>query len=503
MDIQSQIADLKTRLTEIEDLRSASAVLSWDRATYMPPGGAAARGRQSALLARLRQEKLNDPALGRLLDALQPHGESLPYDSAAAAMLRLARREYDRAQRVPPAFVAQLHQHLGESFAAWRQARPENNFALVRPYLEKTVELSRQYAAFFPEATHPADPFIEQFDYGLNTATVRAVFAELREQLVPLVQALTAQPPADDSCLLQTFPMDQQWSIGLEASQLFGYDMNRGRQDQAPHPFMTSFSIGDVRITTRLRADVFSDAFYSTLHETGHALYEQGVAPELEGTPLAGGASAGMHESQSRLWENLVGRSRAFCEFFYPRLQHAFPAQLGTVPLDTFYRAINKVQRSLIRTDADEVTYNLHVIVRFDLELALLEGQLAVRDLPEAWHARYQSDLGVRAPSDSDGVLQDMHWFYSPVGGRFQGYTLGNMMSAQIFDAASRAIPSLPADIQRGHFTGLRQWLTENVYRHGKKFTAAETLHRATGQPLQVAPYIRYLRQKYGELYAV
>jgi carboxypeptidase Taq len=259
--------------------------------------------------------------------------------------------------------------------------------------------------------------------------------------------------------------------------------------------------LGDVRITTRVKEDDLSDALFSTLHEAGHALYEQGVCRDYEGTPLAGGTSSGVHESQSRLWENLVGRSRGFWTHFYPELQAAFPTQLGQVPLDKFYRAINKVQRSLIRTDADEVTYNLHVMLRFDFELDLLEGRLAVADLPEAWRARFQSDFGIVPPDDRDGVLQDVHWYAGQVGGVFQGYTLGNILSAQFHAAALRAHPEIPGEIGQGEFRSLYGWLKKNVYELGRKFTAAELVERATGGPLSIVPYIEYLRAKYAEIY--
>jgi carboxypeptidase Taq len=292
-----------------------------------------------------------------------------------------------------------------------------------------------------------------------------------------------------------------QLAFGRNVIERFGYDFSRGRQDKTHHPFMTKFSLGDVRITTRVKEDDLSDALFSTLHEAGHAMYEQGIDTRFEGTPLAGGTSAGVHESQSRTWENLVGRSRPFWEFFYPKLKDAFAEQLQGVSLETLYRAINKVQRSLIRTDADEVTYNLHVMIRFDLELALLEGRLAVKELPEAWHARYEEDLGLRAPDDRDGVLQDVHWFGGTVGGMFQGYTLGNVMSAQFFEAALRAHPEIPNEIRQGRFETLHAWLRRNIYRHGSKFTASEIVERATGSPMTIEPYIRYLEAKYGELY--
>jgi carboxypeptidase Taq len=501
--MQDKLTDLKTRLLEINDLNSAAAVLGWDQHTYMPPGGAAARGRQLATLSRLAQEKFVDPVIGKLLDELQPYAESLPYESDEAALIRKTRRDYERAVKVPPAFIAELSEHQSAALQVWAAARPANDFASVRPMLEKTLDLSRRLADFFPGYDHIADPLIDFQDYGMQAASVRAVFAQLREQLVPLVQTITAQPPADDGCLHQHFPEDQQAAFGIAVIKAFGYDFNRGRQDKVAHPFATQFAIGDVRITTRFKDDDFADGFFSTLHESGHAMYEQGVNPAYDGLPLAGGTSAGVHESQSRLWENLVGRSRGFWEHFYPKLQAALPGQFGRVPLETFYRAINKVQRSLIRTDADEVTYNLHVILRFDLELQMLEGSLAIRDLPEAWHARYQSDLGVRAPDDGDGVLQDMHWFYALIGGMFQGYTLGNILSAQFYAKALEARPDIPAQIARGEFSGLHGWLKDNVYQSGSKYTAPELIERVTGGGLDIAPYLQYLRRKYGELYTL
>ena len=501
--METQLQELKARLIEINDLESAAALLEWDQATYMPPGGATARARQLATLRRLAHEKFTDPAIGRLLEALQPYEESLPYDADEAALIRETRREYEKAIKVPPAFVAQLYSHMAASYEVWARARPANHFAATRPYLEKTLELSRQLAEFFPGYQHIADPLIDFSDRGMTTATVRNLFAELRTQLVPIVQAITAQPVADDTCLHQYFPEAQQLAFGLEVIRRFGYDLERGRQDKTLHPFCTKFSLGDVRITTRVNENDLGEALFTTMHEAGHALYEQGICADFEGTPLASGASAGVHESQSRLWENLVGRSRGFWQCFYPRLQAVFPDQLGSVPLETFYRAINKVQRSLIRTDADEVTYNLHVIMRFDLELALLEGHLAVRDLPEAWHERFKADLGIAPADDRDGVLQDVHWYTGVIGGAFQGYTLGNLLSAQLFEAAVRAHPEIPGQIAAGEFGTLHAWLKANIYQHGRKYTPLELIERATGTPLRIEPYIRYLRQKYGELYAL
>jgi len=499
--METKLQELKTRLIEINDLESAAALLSWDQSTYMPPGGAAARARQMATLGQLAHEKFTDPAIGKLLEDLRPYEESLPYDSNEASLIRVTRRNYERAVKVPPSFVARLSNHTSQTYEIWAKARPANDFAAVQPNLEKTLDLSRQLADFFPGYEHIADPLIDLRDYGMKASILRTLFAELREQLVPLVQAITAQPPADDACLHQTFPEAQQWAFGLEVIKRFGYDFRRGRQDKTLHPFTTRFSIGDVRITTRVKENDLGEALFGTLHEAGHAMYEQGIRPDFEGTPLGEGTSAGVHESQSRLWENLVGHSRGFWEFFYPKLQAVFPDQLGSVSLETFYRAINKVEPSLIRTDADEVTYNLHVMLRFDFELALLEGRLAVRDLPEAWRERYRADLGILPPDDRDGVLQDVHWYAGILGGAFQGYTLGNILSAQFFKAARQAHPEIPAEIEEGEFSMLHGWLKENIYQHGSKYTATELVERITGGPMSTEPYIRYLRTKYGELY--
>jgi len=451
----------------------------------------------------LAHEKSTSLEVGKLLDDLCAYEDNLPYDSDDASLIRLARRDYERATKVPADFIAEISAHTSKSYEVWTAARPANDFAAVIPYLEKTLDYSRRYADFFPGYEHIADPLIDGSDYGMKASTIRAVFAQLREPLVPLVRTITAQPLADDSCLKQHFPENQQLAFGIEVAKKFGYDFQRGRQDKTAHPYMIRFSSGDIRILTRVQERDLSDALFSTLHEVGHGMYEQGNKPDYEGTPLAGGTSSGVHESQSRLWENIVGRSRGFWEHYYPALQAIFGDQLGSVPLETFYRAINKVQRSLIRTDADEVTYNLHVMLRFDLEIELLEGSLAVRDLAQAWRERYESDLGITPPDDRDGVLQDVHWYDNRIGGVFQGYTLGNIMSAQFYEAALKAHPSIPTEIARGDFGLLRGWMRANIYQNGRKFTANELLERTTGGPLDIAPYIRYLQQKFGALYSL
>lgn len=499
--MDDKLNQLKIRLMEIDDLHKANAVLEWDQATQMPSGGAEARGRHMATLSRLAQERFIDPEIGRLLDAVEPYAANLPYESDDAALIRVTRRDYERATRIPPEFIGEFSNHTTQLYQAWTEARPVNDFARVRPLLEKTLDYSRRMADFFPGYEHPIDPLIAEADYGMTAKTVSAVFADLHRELVPLVQAVTSQPPADDSCLRGHFPAADQLAISREIVEQMGFDFQRGRLDLTHHPFETSFAVGDVRINTRVKEDFLGECLYSTIHEAGHGMYEQGVRPDLDGLPIGNGTSSGAHESQSRLWENLVGRSMEFCEYFFPRLQVVFPDQLKDIPVEAFYRAVNKVERSLIRTDADELTYNLHVMLRFDFERDMLEGKLAVKDLPEAWRARFQDDFGLTPPDDRDGVLQDVHWFFGPIGGMFQGYTLGNVMSALFYDAAVKEYPGIPSEIHQGRFATLHTWLKENIYQHGTKFTALELVERITGGPLHIKPYINYLKTKYGAMY--
>jgi carboxypeptidase Taq len=497
---ESKLGELKRRLLEINDLAAAGAVLGWDQSTYMPRGGARARARQGATLSSLAHEKSVDPALGKLLDGLAPYAAGLPYDSDEASLIRIARRDFEKAIRLPSAYVARASALGSASYDAWTRARPSNDFATMLPFLEKAIDLSREYAGYFAPYQHVADPLIDVADEGMTTASVRSLFAGLRSKLIPLVRAICDQPVPGDGCLLGSFSESAQLDFSLSVVKQFGYDTDRGRLDKTHHPFCTKFSSGDVRITTRVDEKLFGDALFSTMHESGHALYEQGVAAALEGTPLGMGTSAGVHESQSRLWENVVGRGRAFWEHFYPALRDSFPDQFRQTGFETFYRAINKVQRSLIRTDADEVTYNLHIMMRFDLELELLEGHLRVKDLPEAWRARME-DLGVAPGDDRDGCLQDVHWYGGTVGGGFQSYTIGNILSAQFYAAAVKAHPGIPLEIANGEFGTLHTWLREHLYQYGRKFQPDEAVVRATGGPMSIAPYLAYLRAKYGELY--
>lgn len=496
MNFPPAFLELKERLAEVDDLRSAGALMHWDQATYMPPGGAMARGRQISTLSKLAHEKFTDARLGELLESLGELELESEFASDVASLVRVTRRQYGRATQIPAAFEARFSAHCAEIYEAWTRARPDNDFGAVAPLLEKSLDLSRELAAYFPYR-RIADPLIDFSDEGMSADSVALLFSQLRAQLVPLVEDVLSKPAPDTGFLRGFWPESEQEAFSRHVVERVGYDFSRGRMDKTHHPFMTKFSLGDVRITNRARHDDVTELLFGSLHEAGHALYEQGIALDLEATPLAEGTSSGVHESQSRLWENLVGRSLPFWRHFYPGFQRGFERQLGEVSVERFVAAINLVSRSLVRTDADELTYNLHVMIRFDLEMDLLEGRLSVADLPEAWRARYRSDLGMCADSDSDGVLQDVHWFSGTVGGAFQGYTLGNILSAQFFEAARADLGDLDAHFEAGEFAPLREWLTREIYCHGAKFTANEITLRATGRELTIEPYLSYLRGKF------
>jgi len=498
--LEDKLRALKEHLARISDLRAAEAVLSWDQETYMPPGGAAARAEQLATLERLAHEFFTSEEIGNLLEALEPYVKDLDYDSDEASLIRVTKRDYEKAVRIPSELVAELAREASLAREAWKQARQRSKFPKFQPHLEKMVELTRKKAEALGYEERIYDPLLDLFEPEMKTAKLEEVFSQLKEELVPLVREITESERPDDSFLRREYDERAQWEFGLEVIRDFGFDFERGRQDTSAHPFTTGFSVGDVRLTTRIQRDYLPTALFGTLHECGHGLYHQGVDPKLERTPLAGGASLGMHESQSRLWENLVGRSRPFWEHYYPKLKKRFPAQLEDVSLDDFYRAINKVEPSCIRVEADEVTYNLHIMLRFELENALLEERVSVRELPEVWNAKMEEYLGLVPPDDARGVLQDIHWSQGYFG-YFPTYSLGNLISTQLFHKASQEIPDLTGQIASGRFQELLGWLREKIYRHGRKFTAEELLRRVTGRGLESQSYLEYIRSKYSDIY--
>ncbi len=491
-----QLQELRGILATVNDLSSAGALLHWDQATYMPNGGTSARGRQLATLSRLAHETFTAPHVGELLESLRALESETDPDGLESALIRVTRRDWEKAVRIPTEFEARMSEHCAIAYETWTRARADNDWNLIAPVMEKTLDLSRELASFTPHE-HPADPLIDDSDPGFSAAQISALFAELRAELVPLVREVTSRPPADDAVLRGHFDIGAQRHFARAVVGDFGYSFERGRMDATHHPFMTKFSLGDVRITIREDESEVSSLLLGAMHEAGHGMYEQGISPIYEATPLANGASSGLHESQSRLWENFVGRSGAFWRHYYPRFQELFP-QLNGVKLDEFLVALNRSERTLIRTESDELTYNLHVMIRFDLELQMLDGRLQIADLPDAWNARYASDLGVQVPNFADGCLQDVHWFMGAIGGAFQCYTLGNILSAQFFEAATRSQPSIEIDMERGEFGALHDWLTGNLYRFGRAREPQHLIESALGGPLDIKPYMNYLRGKYG-----
>jgi carboxypeptidase Taq len=499
--MSERLQRLKDILGEVSDLDRAAAVLAWDQETYMPPGGIASRADQLTTLRRLAHVRFTADDVGGLLDELDGEVGGLPFDSDDASLVRVTRRDYDDARKLPSELVAEIARAGATARPVWQKAREDADFKLFAPYLEKNVELNRRVADALGYEERPYDALLDRTEPGLTTDQLGRIFAELKEAIVPLVGDVARRADAvDDSVLHGGFDPDLQVKYALKVVTGLGYDLDRGRQDISAHPFTISFGPGDVRITTRVSHDFFSECLFGSIHEAGHGMYNQGIAENLDRTPLWGGASPGVHESQSRLWENLVGRSAAFWRHFYPSLRDAFPGPLKGVDEEGFFRAVNKAYPSLIRVEADEVTYNLHILLRFELENELLEGSLRVAELPDAWNARVRSYLGIEVPNDREGVLQDIHW--SGVSfAIFPGYTLGNLMGAQLMEKIRVEIPALEGHIEKGEFGVLLGWLQSNVYRHGRKFTPNELMERVTGKPLSPGPWIAYVRQKFGALY--
>jgi carboxypeptidase Taq len=490
---EPRFEQLKERLAEVDDLRNAASLLFWDQRVMMPPGGSAARADAIATISRIAQERFVASDIGELLEELRGLEESSDYDSFEASLIRVTRRDYEKATRVPPELVGEMRKASAVALSAWGPAKEQSDFELLRPHLETNLELRHRYVECFDKPDETYDVLLDDYEPNMKTAEVREIFAGLKEQLVPLIREIADAGDVDDSFLEGEFDINAQRKFGLEIAQRFGYTDEEWRLDQTPHPFMSSPGHGDIRLTTNYRPDDLSSIF-ATMHEFGHGVYEWGVDPSLARTPLGTGVSLGLHESQSRTWENLVGRSRSFWRYFYPSLQETFP-QLASVDEEAFYRAVNKVHPSLIRIDADEVTYNMHIILRFELEQELIEDRIPVKDLPEAWNERMDEYLGIDVPDDAHGVLQDMHWAGGGLG-YFPTYSLGNVISVQIWERALEDLGDLDERFERGEFGELREWLTEHVYRMGRKFTPQETIERVTGSRIDSKPYVRYLREK-------
>ncbi len=479
---------LSERLAELVDLGHAGHLMAWDQQVMMPAAGGPARGEALATISRMHHERLVAPELGVLLDAAAA-GEPL--------IARAIRRDHDVARRVPGELTAEMSRAGSDGYAAWLQAREDNDFTTFEPALRRNIELTLRYTECFPEAEHPYDPLLDRYEPGTTAAQVTALFVRLREGLVPLLSQIALQPARQ--AFAGDFPVAAQREIGVEIIRSMGFDAEAWRLDDAVHPFAASPARRDIRVTSRFE-DHSLTGLFALMHEVGHGLYEHGIDPALERTTLGGGVSLGVHESQSRLWENLVGRSPAFWTHWLPRMRDRFPLTLRDVDLDTFMRAVNIVRPTLIRVEADEVTYTLHVILRYELELALVEGTLDVADLPDAWAAKMKQFLGVDVPDDLSGVLQDIHWSEGILG-YFPTYAIGNVLAAQLWRAAHAEMPALDAEIARGELGALRVWLREKIHRHGRLLLPPELIEQAVGGPLDPEPMLEHLRAKYGALY--
>ncbi len=494
---------LKDKWARISRLGQTLALLQWDMETCMPPGGVRGRTEQMGLIAGVVHRWLTEPETGALIEGAEDETSGHPYDSDEAGMVRAARRAYDQKVKIPESLVERLTRATARANGIWIRAREESDFAAFAPVLAEIVDMNREMARCLGGGERPYDALLDIYEPGLATETVDGLFGELRKRLIPLSERLGAARFETPRYLTgKTFDTARQEEFGLMVLRDMGYDFNRGRQDRSAHPFTTSFGPWDVRITTRFSEDDPLSALFSSIHEGGHALYEQGLPLEHADTPLCEAVSLGVHESQSRLWENIVGRSRGFWEHYLPEFARLFPDALGEADIDSFHRAVNAVRPGLIRVEADEVTYNLHVFVRYELEKELIEGSLSTADIPRAWNELYARYLGITPARDDVGCLQDIHWAHGAFG-YFPTYTIGNLLSAQLYAAARNDLPDLEGDIASGTFSALLAWLRDKVHRHGTRYTPGELALHAAGAPISAGPFMDYLEKKYGELFGV
>ncbi len=495
------LEEFKALIAELHDLSTTVSVLGWDQQTQMPPGGSVTRANQLSTLSRIIHQKNTSARMGELLDEFEPQFKD--QDSLDAVLVRYVRRDVERRRKLPTEFVAEYTRARAISGKVWEEARKTNDFKSFQPHLEKMFEYALRIAEYQGYDDHPYDALLYDFDPGLKTAEVKTVFAQLRQDTVPLVHAIAQKPDQVDYGVLERdYDESRQREFSLDVAKAFGYDFSRGRLDIAAHPFATNFSRDDVRMTTRYDRHYLPMAMFGTFHETGHALYEQGTGAELARTPLARGAWSTVHESQSRMWENLVGRSRAFWTHWFPRLQSLFPQQLEGVNAETFYTLVNRVRPSPIRVEADEITYNLHIMLRFEIELGMIEGNFKAAELPEIWNAKMQEYLGITPRNDAEGVMQDVHWSEGLIG-YFPTYSLGNILSVQLLETARKNLGDLEGQWATGDYAPLLGWLRENIHQHGKRDLPPALIERVTGSPLTAKPYVDYLTRKFSELYGL
>ena len=486
---------------EVALLKSCSSILKWDQETYMPARGTAHRAEQLALLAKIAHERFTHPQVGELLARCEKSHLTADPLSTESVNVREIRRKYDKKTKLPQRLVGELANTSVLAHSVWIEARKTSDFESFRPWLEKIVALKREQVQAIGYENSPYDPLIDDFEPGETVSHLAPLFSELRRGLTPLIEKIVGSPNQPDTSFLRgNYPVERQRMFGKTVAASCGFDFNRGRLDEVVHPFCIRIGPGDTRITTRYNNFVFGQALFGILHEAGHGMYEQGLDPEHFGTPMGESVSLGIHESQSRMWENFIGRSKPFWEHFFTKVKGIFHEALGDVSHEKFMHAVNQVRPSFIRVEADEITYNLHVALRFELERSLISGDLTPGEVPAAWNERFKELMGIEVPDDSRGCLQDTHWS-SGFFGYFPTYCLGNLYAAQFFDKARRDIPELENSIAQGNFGALLVWLRENIHCHGMRYRAGELVKRVTGEPLSTKFLLEYLREKYSILY--
>jgi carboxypeptidase Taq len=497
--MQKTLDKLKKHLGEVNDIRKSIGLLGWDQETCMPPGGANARASQISTLTRIAHDMFISDEVGEMLENLKQYGDDLPYDSDDASLLRYADKRYKKNKKVPSEHAAAMAKLASSSQVIWAKARQDDDFKAFQPCLDNLLELTREYADFFAPYNEIYDVLLDDYEPGLKTCEVRTLFDELEKEQVALIKRVVASQQVDDSILHGEFQEKAQWDFSILAATKIGYDWNCGRIDKSAHPFSQAMDMGDARITTRVDNNFLGSNFSSVLHETGHAMYEQGIAKNLSGSIVAEGASYAIHESQSRFWENIVGRSKEFWTHMLPDFKKAFPEKAASADVNTLFKAFNKVEPSLIRVEADEISYNLHIMLRMDLEILLLENKMKTADLPDAWREGMKKRFGITPPNDADGVLQDVHWSIGAFG-YFPTYAIGNVISAQLWQAMQKDIDASKM-IAKGDFSEVLAWLREKIHRYGSKFEPNELIEKATGQKLSHKPYIDYLTAKLTKVY--
>lgn len=487
----------KDRLQRIADIKYAAAVLQWDQETYMPPKGALIRGRQVATLSEVAHEEFTSQLTGDLLTALQDDEQ---LNDRKRQNVALSKYDYEKSRKLPSPFVRKMSEAVNKSFHAWIQARKENDFKLFEQPLQDIIDLKKQEADLLGYEEHPYDALMNDYDHGLNVKSTDALFSSLKPELLRIINRINQAPQVKDDFLHKHFNKDLQWQTGIDMLKWMGYNFEAGRQDISEHPFTINFSNSDVRVTTRIDENDFANMLWSCIHEGGHALYEQGLPEDEYGLPLGEYCSLSIHESQSRLWENNLGRSHAFWQYHFPALQKNFAAQLGKIDVDTFFKGINKVAPSLIRTEADELTYHFHVMIRYEIEKQLIDGTIAAKDIPAIWNESYHKYLGVKVPDQRRGCLQDVHWSHGSFG-YFATYSIGSLYAAQMHAAILVKYPSLIKEMTEGNVANVSSWLQQHIYPHGRYYTSGDLCQKATGQPLSSNFFINYATKKYQRIY--